>query len=198
MRKAVFLDRDGVINENRSDYVKSLEEFVVLPGVLQALRLLSQSGMPIVVVSNQSAIHRGLVSRETVEAIHRYMIELAQSAGGWIDAVFYCPHRPGEGCACRKPRPGLLLQAARQLEIDLSGSYVVGDALSDVQAARTVGAQPLMVLTGRGREQAALLMEQGWQEVLVFEDLLEAAGWILERESVLGRLLAARAKVPSP
>ncbi len=182
MRRAVFLDRDGVINENRPDYVKNLEEFVVLPGVLQALRLLGSTGMLVIVVSNQSAINRGLVSRETVEEIHRRMMDLAQAAGGRIDAVFYCPHRPEEGCECRKPRPGLLVEAARRLEVNLPESYMVGDALSDVQAALAVGAQPLMVLTGRGREQAARLLEQGLGKVPVFEDLPEAAAWILRQE----------------
>jgi D-glycero-D-manno-heptose 1,7-bisphosphate phosphatase len=192
MRRAVFLDRDGVINENRPDYVKSLEEFVVLPGVLQALCLLSNTEMSVIVVSNQSAINRGLVNTETVEEINRHMIDLAQSVGGRIDAVFYCPHRPEEGCDCRKPRPGLLMEATRQLGIHLPGSYMVGDTLSDVQAALRVGAQPLMVLTGRGRKQAALLIEQGLEKVPVFKDLREAAWWILKQESAPSSTPTAR------
>jgi D-glycero-D-manno-heptose 1,7-bisphosphate phosphatase len=192
MRRAVFLDRDGVINENRPDYVKSLEEFVVLPDVLQALYLLSNTEMSVIVVSNQSAINRGLVNTETVDEINRHMIDLAQSVGGRIDAVFYCPHRPEEGCDCRKPRPGLLMKATKQLGIHLPGSYMIGDALSDVQAALRVGAQPLMVLTGRGRKQAALLIEQGLEKVPVFKDLREAAWWILEQESTPSWTPAAR------
>jgi D-glycero-D-manno-heptose 1,7-bisphosphate phosphatase len=184
MRRAVFLDRDGVINENRPDHVKSLEEFVLLPGAAQALCLLSDVRMPVVVVSNQAAINRGLVSQDTVQSIHRHMVEMARSAGGRIDAVFYCPHRPDEGCACRKPRPGLLEQAAMALEIDLSGSYLVGDALSDVRAALAVRAQPLMVLTGRGKSQVPLLAANGLEDVPVFNDLLEAAVWILKQEGV--------------
>ena len=184
MRRAVFLDRDGVINENRPDHVKSLEEFVLLPGAAQALCLLRHIRMPVVVVSNQAVINRGLVSRDTVQSIHRHMVEQARSAGGRIDAVFYCPHRPDEGCMCRKPRPGLLEQAAATLEIDLSGSYLVGDALSDVQAALAVRAQPLMVLTGQGNSQAPLLAANGLEDVPVFNDLLEAATWILNQEGV--------------
>ena len=184
MRRAVFLDRDGVINQNRPDHVKSLDEFVLLPGAVQALCLLSDVRMPVVVVSNQAVINRGLVSRVTVHSIHRHMVELARSAGGRIDAVFYCPHRPAEGCACRKPRPGLLEQAAVALEVDLSGSYLVGDALSDVRAALGVRAQPLMVLTGRGRIQVPLLAANGLEDVPVFNDLLEAAVWILQQEGV--------------
>ena len=184
MRRAVFLDRDGVINQNRPDHVTSLEEFVLLPGAAQALGLLSHVRMPVVVVSNQAAINRGLVSRDTVQGIHRHMVELARSAGGRIDAVFYCPHRPDEGCGCRKPRPGLLEQAATTLQVDLSGSYLVGDALSDVRAALAVGAQPLMVLTGRGRSQVLLLAANGLEDVPVFNDVLEAAVWILKQEGV--------------
>jgi len=184
MRRAVFLDRDGVINENRPDHVKSLEEFVLLPTAAQALCLLSDVRMPVVVVSNQAVINRGLVSRDTVQSIHRHMVELARSAGGRIDAVFYCPHRPDEGCGCRKPRPGLLEQAAMALEIDLSGSYLVGDALSDVRAALAVRAQPLLVLMGQGRGQLSLLAANGLEDVPVFNDLLEAAAWIYQQEGV--------------
>jgi D-glycero-D-manno-heptose 1,7-bisphosphate phosphatase len=183
MRRAIFLDRDGVINENRPDHVKSLEEFAILPGVLDALRLLRGSGLPIIVVSNQSAINRGLVSWDTVNAVTRLLQERVTGAGGRLDAVFYCPHRPEEECACRKPRPGLLLQAANELGIELTGSYCVGDALSDVRAAMAVGAQPLVVLTGRGREQATLLEKAFSAPVPVFRDLLEAARWILSHET---------------
>ena len=182
MHRAVFLDRDGVINENRPDHVKSVEELVLLPGAAQALCLLGGTGMPVVVVSNQGAINRGLVSREEVEKVNRRMIKQVHSAGGRIDAVFYCPHRADEECACRKPRPGLLEQAAVQLDIDLSSSYVVGDALSDVEAALAVKAQPLLVLTGRGARQASLLAANGLEHVPIVKNLLAAAIWILRRE----------------
>jgi D-glycero-D-manno-heptose 1,7-bisphosphate phosphatase len=183
VQRAIFLDRDGVINENRPDHVKSLEEFAILPGVLDALRLLGSAGLPIIVVSNQSAINRGLVSWDTVDAVTRLLQERVISAGGRLDAVFYCPHRPEEKCACRKPRPGLLLQAANELGIVLTGSYFVGDALSDVQAAMAAGAQPLVVLTGRGREQAALVEKTISAHVPICKDLMEAAHWILSHEA---------------
>ncbi|HID24181.1 MAG TPA: D-glycero-beta-D-manno-heptose 1,7-bisphosphate 7-phosphatase, partial [Planctomycetaceae bacterium] len=153
IKPAVFLDRDGVINENRSDYVKGWEEFVFLPGVFEPLRLLAQNHQAIVVVSNQSAVGRGLVSRETVVAIHRRMQAEIQRRGGRVDAIYYCPHHPDAGCDCRKPRPGLLLRAARELSIDLSRSYLIGDAVSDIEAALAVGCTPIFVLTGRGQEQ---------------------------------------------
>lgn len=182
-RRAIFLDRDGVINENRPDYVKSFAEFVFLPGVLEAVRRLAAFDMPIVVVSNQSAINRGLVTQTVLDVITRAMQEQIEATGGRIDAVFYCPHRPDEGCACRKPQPGLFYQAARQLEIQLAGSYVIGDALSDVQAALRIGAQPVMVLTGRGREQVALLDTTLRCSVPIFDDLLAVARWLWQREN---------------
>ncbi len=196
MQRAVFLDRDGVINTNRPDYVKSLDEFVLLPGALEALRLLTCTRMRVVVISNQSAIGRGLVSQATVEEIHRHLVECARAAGGWIDAVCYCPHRPDEGCGCRKPLPGLLLAAARRLDIDLTRSYLVGDTVSDAQAALAVGAQPLMVLTGLGRAQAPQLSSAGLPPVHVVQDVLEAAGWILEREGIFGYRTVSRATYP--
>ncbi|MCS7261119.1 MAG: D-glycero-beta-D-manno-heptose 1,7-bisphosphate 7-phosphatase [Anaerolineae bacterium] len=182
-RRAIFLDRDGVINENRSDYVKSLAEFVFLPGALEALQRLAKLDMSIVVISNQSAINRGLVTRAVVDAITQAMRERIEAAGGRVDAVFYCPHRPDEGCTCRKPQPGLFHQAALQLGIQLVGSYVIGDALSDVQAALRVGAQPIMVLTGRGREQVTLLDGSLRSSTPVFDDLLAAARWVWQREN---------------
>jgi len=183
VRRAIFLDRDGVINENRPDYVKSLAEFVFLPGALEALRLLAGVGMPIVVVSNQSAINRGLVSHATVDAITQAMQRQVEMAGGRIDAVFYCPHRPDEGCTCRKPKTGLFHQAARRLDLQLAGSYVVGDALSDIQAALSIGAHPLLVLTGRGREQVALLDGTLRDSVPIFDDLSAAVRWIWRFEN---------------
>ena len=148
------------------------------------MRLLAALGMPIVVISNQSAINRRLVTFETLIVITVHLIERIRSEGGRIDAVYYCPHRPEEACDCRKPRPGLFYQAAHQLGIQLAGSYLIGDALSDVDAALTVGAQPILVLTGRGR--AALAASQGTlsSQVQVCEDLLAAARWICDREEL--------------
>jgi len=178
-RVGVFLDRDGVINENRPDHVKSWDEFVFLAGVFEPLRLLAGNGLQVIVTSNQAAINRGLVAVETVEEINRRMVAEVTQRGGRIDAVYYCPHRPEENCACRKPRPGLLLRAAQEWGIDLAASYLIGDALSDVEAALAVGCRPILVRTGRGREQERLLRER-WPYVPVVEDLGEAVAWILE------------------
>jgi histidinol-phosphate phosphatase family protein len=178
-RAAIFLDRDGVINENRADYVKSWEEYRFLPGVFEPLRRLAQSPFAIVVISNQSPINRGILAQSEVEEINRRMIEEIQASGGRVDAVFYCPHRPDENCHCRKPRPGLLLQAAERFELDLSRSYLVGDALSDVEAALAVGCRPILVLTGLGREQLPLLRARGYNGYQVAADLQQAVEWIL-------------------
>jgi D-glycero-D-manno-heptose 1,7-bisphosphate phosphatase len=178
IRPAVFLDRDGVINYNRPDHVKSWSEFEFLPGVLAALRRLARLQWPIVVISNQAAIGRGMASRQAVDDINARMVKAVQEAGGRIDDIFYCPHRPDEECACRKPRPGLLLRAAERLQLDLGRSFLVGDAESDVLAARAVNCRPVLVRTGRGWEQLATLRQQN-ASFYVADDLGGAVDWIL-------------------
>jgi histidinol-phosphate phosphatase family protein len=177
-RRAIFLDRDGVINANRPDYVKAWSEFVFLPRALAALRRLASSDFVIVVTTNQSAIARGLAAEATVREIHARMIAEVERAGGRIDAVYYCPHLPEENCACRKPQPGLYLRAARDLDLDLARSLVVGDAFADVAAAAAIGAQPILVLTGLGREQHARMVEKNHSGYAVVDDLWGAVEWI--------------------
>jgi D-glycero-D-manno-heptose 1,7-bisphosphate phosphatase len=180
MRPAIFLDRDGVINRNRSDYVKAWSEFEFLPGSLTALRRLADLEWPIVVITNQSAIGQGLISRAQVDEIHRQLVSAVIEAGGRIDAVLYCPHRADEGCTCRKPQPGLLLQAAEHLAIDLPRSLLIGDAESDGLAAETAGCRFVLVKTGRGLEHAALLRPAA-SIAHVADDLNTAADWILRQ-----------------
>jgi D-glycero-D-manno-heptose 1,7-bisphosphate phosphatase len=181
-RPAVFLDRDGVINRDRADYVKSWEEFVFLAGALEALRRLAGLGLPVVVISNQAAIARGVVDRSVVDEIHARMVASVRAAGGQIDEVLFCPHGPDDACECRKPRPGLLLQAADRLALDLRGSVLIGDAANDVLAARAVGCSAVLVKTGRGAEQLDLLRQCGVDGFQVAEDLAEAVEWILSQE----------------
>jgi D-glycero-D-manno-heptose 1,7-bisphosphate phosphatase len=176
---ALFLDRDGVINYNRADYVKNWSEFEFLPGVLDALSLFSQLDWLIIVVTNQSAIGRGLVEEETVRQIHQRMLDSVKSAGGLIHHVFYCPHHPAENCDCRKPKPGLLLHAKERLHIDLARSVLIGDALTDLDAARAVGCLPILVKTGRGLDQLSLLPEENQQEILVVDDLAAGLAQVL-------------------
>ncbi len=181
-RRAIFLDRDGVINVNRPDHVKAWDEFDFLPNALAALRKLTASDFRVIVMTNQAAIARGLVAEETVRAIHAQMIAQVAHAGGRIDAVYFCPHPPDEKCGCRKPQPGLFVQAARDFEIDLTRSFVVGDAFSDVAAALAIGAQPVLVLTGRGHAQHVEMLANNHTGHLVADDLLGAVEWILREE----------------
>lgn len=162
MRPAVFLDRDGVINENLSDYVCSWDQIVFLDGVFAALRRLNRHEIPVIVVTNQSAVGRGLLEEGVAHAINRRLADAVQMQGGRITAIYLCPHHPDLACACRKPAPGLLLQAASEWDLDLSRSFLVGDAVSDLEAARAVAAQGILVRTGRGEAQAALLAQRNW------------------------------------
>lgn len=183
MRRAVFIDRDGVICRNRDDYVKSWGEFVFLPGALEALAQLARTDLYIVIVTNQSAINRGIVSAETVEDINTRMVLAIEAAGGRVDRVMYCPHRPDERCACRKPQAGMLLLAAKNLGVDLAHSYLIGDAETDMQAARAVGCRRYLVLTGRGRRQLMHSLVCGKLDFVVKWNLKAAAKVIARRES---------------
>ena len=149
----IFLDRDGVINENRSDYVKSWQEFHFLPGSREAIARLSQAGHRIIVCTNQAAIARGYVTKETVEEIHQRMIAGIAELGGVIEQVYYCPHGKDEQCACRKPRPGMLLRARDELGVDMNDAVFIGDSISDVRAAIAAGARAILVLSGLGIDQ---------------------------------------------
>ncbi|MCJ7831632.1 MAG: D-glycero-beta-D-manno-heptose 1,7-bisphosphate 7-phosphatase [Dehalococcoidia bacterium] len=188
-RPAVLLDRDGVINRNRTDYVKSWDEFEFLPGSLEALRMLAEQEAKVVVVTNQSAVGRGIISPDELERIHARMNEEVEAHGGRIDAVLCCPHAPDDGCHCRKPRPGLLLEAMDRFQLDPNLCYAVGDSLSDLMAARAAGLPFVMVLTGRGRESLSHPL-CGCPPSWVASDLRAAAGWILRRESYLRRRAA--------
>lgn len=178
---AIFVDRDGVINANRPDHVKRWEEFVFLPGALEALQSLAAQTWPVIVITNQAIIGRGIAPAAIVDDIHARMRAVVAAAGGRIDDVYLCPHRPEDGCDCRKPRPGMLLRAAREHGLDLSRSYFIGDALSDAQAAAAAGAMPIFVASGRGAEQRAALLADPWlRGTRVVDDLPAAVGVILE------------------
>jgi D-glycero-D-manno-heptose 1,7-bisphosphate phosphatase len=152
---AVFVDRDGVINRMLPDHVKSWQEFEVLPGALEALARLTAAGLDIVVLTNQSAIGRGLVSRQTVDEIHRRLIELVRRRGGDIRAFLICPHAPADHCDCRKPAPGLLFRARDELGIDLSMAVMIGDQLSDVDAALAAGCRAIQIRPDIGAGETA-------------------------------------------
>lgn len=150
--KLVILDRDGVINYDSTSYISSTDDWQPLPGSLEAIAKFTQAGYHVVVATNQSAIGRGLLEMATLNAIHDKMHRAAVQAGGRIDAVFYCPHSQEEDCQCRKPKAGLLEEISRRWNTDLKDVPLIGDALRDLQAAAAAGAQPVLVLTGKGEK----------------------------------------------
>src|SRR5690349_6116306 len=185
MMRAIFLDRDGVIGENRADHVKSWEEFRFLPGVLDALHWLRLAGFHTFVVTNQAIVNRGVVAAQVVEDINTRMALCVAWHGGRIDDIRYCPHDYDENCECRKPRPGMLVQLAEQWRVDLSRSYMVGDAWTDIAAGRSVSCRSIMVRTGRGAEQANLPEARQYSPDHIAADLAAAVEWLLQEEGVL-------------
>lgn len=144
-RKAIFIDRDGVINKARRDYVKSVDELEILPGAARALRLLRRAGYMLIVITNQSAVGRGIITRKRLSAIHEHLRRVLSPNGIAIDAIYYCPHRSDEGCTCRKPRPGLILKASAEHNIDLRNSWLIGDDETDIAAGKAVGCRTIMI-----------------------------------------------------
>ena len=183
MTTAIFLDRDGVIIENRSDYVRSWSDVFVFPQALTALALLSRLPTKIFVVTNQSAVGRGMIDLDAVHHINQRLLDIIVQNSGRVDDFYVCPHLPSDRCTCRKPEPGLILQAARQFQIDLSKSFLVGDALSDIQAAQNAGIiNTYLVRTGRGAEQATMLLDSPISGCITCNDLLAAAQLIIARD----------------
>lgn len=177
--KIVFLDRDGVINLDSADFIKSPAEWQPIPNSLEAIALLNQAGFKVVVVTNQSGIGRGLFTLATLDAMHAKMRRLAAEKGGVIEAIYYCPHTPEEHCDCRKPKPGLLQQFSRDTGLPLQNLFFVGDAWRDVQTALAVDAHPLLVKTGKGLKTLA---DHPEFDGMVFEDLYAAAQYIAATE----------------
>ena len=175
--KLVILDRDGVINYDSAQFIKSPDEWKPIPGSLEAIAELNQAGFRIVLASNQSGIGRGLFDMATLNAINDKMHRALAQAGGRIDAMFYCPHAAEANCSCRKPKPGMIEEIARRFGTDLDGVPSVGDSLRDLQAGVPLGALPILVRTGKGE---ATLASGGLPEgTLVFANLAEAAKYII-------------------
>jgi histidinol-phosphate phosphatase family protein len=152
LNRAIFLDRDGVINEDRDDYVKSWEEVHFIKGARQAIKMIHQAGIPIIVITNQAAIGRGIISEADLSDIHTRMQGAIKKGGGSISHFYYCPHHPDDQCHCRKPRCGLLKRAARDLNLNLADCFFVGDTLKDVHAGRRAGCRTVLVQTGQGEK----------------------------------------------
>lgn len=175
MYPAIFLDRDGVIIENRTNYVREWGDVAIYGQALTALAGINSSPYKIVVVTNQSAVGREIITLEAVREINERLVQIIEQTGGRIDGVYVCPHAPQDGCACRKPKPGLLLQAAEELSLDLSRSILIGDALSDILAGQAAGVrQTALVRTGLGTEQVASATADTLQQLPVYDTLTAA------------------------
>ena len=176
--KLIILDRDGVINHDSASYIKSPEEWKPIPGSLEAIALLNQAGYRVVVATNQSGIGRGLFDMPTLNAIHGKMHKACALVGARIDAVFFCPHAQDGGCNCRKPKPGLLEEIGRRFNVNLRGVPSIGDSLRDLEASAAVGAQPILVLTGKGQKTR---QEDGLPPgTVIYADLAEAVESIIK------------------
>ena len=182
LSKVVFLDRDGVINRDSPDYVKSWSEFEFLPGSIEAIRNLTRSGFATILITNQSAVNRRLISHTELQTIHTRMQAALKRRDGHIRDIFFCPHQPDERCACRKPKPGLIHQAQSKYRIDLSQSFMVGDNAKDIECARNAGcACAILVQSGIGADAAEILAAQDIYPDFIARDLSEAANWIMNR-----------------
>lgn len=175
MYPAIFLDRDGVIIENRDNYVRSWGDVTFLPGALGALARLKETEYKIVIVTNQSAVGRGIISLAEAQAINAQFLQVIQQHGGRIDDIYMCIHAPPQGCDCRKPRPGLIMQAVSERSLDLNRSLLIGDALSDIQAGQNAGVPTnILVKTGRGEAQLRLPEAQTLKPFLIFDRFEDA------------------------
>ena len=174
--KLVILDRDGVINFDSAQFIKSPDEWKPIPGSLEAIARLKQNGYRIVVATNQSGVGRGLFDMDTLNQIHAKMHKAVVAVGGQIDAIFYCPHSADSNCTCRKPKPGMLEQIAAHYGMALAGLWFVGDSLGDLQAALAVDCQPVLVKTGKGERTLGKPLPAG---TLIFEDLAAVAAQLL-------------------
>jgi D-glycero-D-manno-heptose 1,7-bisphosphate phosphatase len=180
MRKYILLDRDGVINHDSDEFIKSPNEWLPIYNSLEAIALLNQHGFRVVVITNQSGLARGLFDEKTLSKIHDKMRDAVAEFGGKIEAIYFCPHQAADLCECRKPKAGLLKQFAADYEVDLKDVYFIGDSLRDIQAAQTVGATPILVKTGNG---ANTLQNnpQFLTSLSLFENLHDAAKFLIGR-----------------
>jgi D-glycero-D-manno-heptose 1,7-bisphosphate phosphatase len=176
--KLLILDRDGVINHDSDAYIKSLEEWIPLPGAIEAIARLSRAGWTVAVATNQSGLARGYYDLATLEAMHARLRQLVAEQGGELGLVVHCPHGPDDGCDCRKPKPGMLHTIAEHYQASLAGVWFVGDSSGDLDAARAVDCQPVLVKTGKGQRTLAKPLPAG---TLVFDDLPAVAAQLLLR-----------------
>jgi D-glycero-D-manno-heptose 1,7-bisphosphate phosphatase len=183
----VFLDRDGVINQDSPDYIKCWAEFRFIPGSLDAIARLTRGGCCVIVITNQSIINRRMVDLTELEAMHRNLCRAVSDSGGRITDIFYCPHRPDEGCDCRKPKPGLILAARDRYGTDLSKAVMVGDSTKDILAGQAAGCRrTVLVQTGNGMSAIQRLERAGRRPDHLAADLDCAVNWILDQHRFPG------------
>lgn len=178
--KLVILDRDGVINYDSDEYIKSVDEFVFIPGSVEAIARLNQAGYRVAVATNQSGIGRGYFDLDTLNQMHAKLTRALAAIGGQIEMIAYCPHAPDDECECRKPKTGMLLDIARRLSVSLHNIPVIGDSLRDLESARSVGAQPILVKTGKG--ERTLAKGKGLENIPVYENLSAAVDALIKEE----------------
>jgi D-glycero-D-manno-heptose 1,7-bisphosphate phosphatase len=181
--KLIILDRDGVINEDSDAYIKSVDEYIPIPGSLEAIARLNRAGYTVVVATNQSGIARGLFDENTLQQMHEKLKRLLAEVGGTIANIYYCPHGPDEACDCRKPMPGMLQQILKDYPVDPTSVPAIGDSLRDLQAAQQVGAQPILVKTGKGQKTVQQLSDQPeLQQVPAYQNLAAAVDALLKQD----------------
>ena len=177
--KLIVLDRDGVINHDSDEYIKSTDEWVPIDGSLEAIARLNHGGYTVVVASNQSGLARGYFDIETLTAMHRKMADLLEKLGGRVDAIFYCPHGPKDNCDCRKPKPGMLLEIGQRFNVSLEEVIFIGDSVTDIKAAANANARSVLVRTGKGEKAEKILKAENKTDIPVYDDLAAAVTAIL-------------------
>ena len=178
--KLIILDRDGVVNHDSDDYIKSPDEWQPIDGSLEAIARLNHAGYTVAIASNQSGLARGYFDIEVLTAMHKKMDELLAKIGGRIDAVFYCPHGPDDACQCRKPKPGMLLDIGQRFNVPLKQVIFVGDSIADINAANNAHAKAVLVRTGKGIKAEKILLSENKSSIPVYDDLASAVTAILQ------------------
>lgn len=183
--KVIVVDRDGVINHDSDDYIKTPEEWLPIAGSLEAIAHLNHGGYTVVVASNQSGLARGYFDIEALSAMHRKMDAQLAKIGGQVDAVFYCPHAPDDGCDCRKPKPGMLLEIGQRYNVPLKDVIFIGDSISDIKAASNANSKAMLVRTGKGEKAEKILQNEckSSADIPVYDDLAAAVAAILQQQA---------------
>lgn len=176
--KIIILDRDGVINYDSPEYIKSPDEWLPIPGSLEAIATLNRAGFRVIIATNQSGVARGFYDVQMLMMIHEKLTNELAAVGGYVDEIFFCPHHPDEKCLCRKPQPGLIYQIEKKYDINLADTFFIGDSVTDMNVAIATGCQPILVMTGNGEK--TLANNPLFSEIPCFRDLAEAVEYIMQ------------------